>query len=194
MTLVRRDFHARAGDHVVQAAPGQVAVGGVALNREQDVPLCRIRMTRVDQLADHGEHVVNVSGCPRREIRIVVAECAHVVFIGSCIAFREFSDGGLLFGGGCHDLVVDVREVARVDHGGIPMAQDAVQNIENDGRARVANVNAVVDRGSADVHGHAVRVDRFEGAGAAGKGIVQCERHGRASVETGRARPRIGRR
>jgi hypothetical protein len=77
------------------------------------------------------------------------------------------------------DLVVDVGDVARVEHVRIRAAQQRRQHVENDGPARVADVHVAVDGGAAQVHGDPVRVLRLEGFQAAVAGVVEGQFHAR---------------
>src|SRR6185503_20396955 len=87
-----------------------------------------------------------------------------------------------LFRGGV-DLVVDVRDVARVGQV-VRAAQQPLQHVEDDGRPRVADVRVVVNGGAADVHRHAFRVGldgRLEWLARPRQRVMEEESHGGAS-------------
>ena len=78
------------------------------------------------------------------------------------VASRHFGDrlvegqvGKVALGAGV-DLVVDVGDVAGVDHviGAVEMAQQAEEHVEHDDRPRVADMGEVVDRRAADIEPH----------------------------------------
>jgi hypothetical protein len=77
------------------------------------------------------------------------------------------------------DLVVHVRDVARIDDVGlaIGVAQEAEQHIEGDDRAGVADMDVVVDGGSADIHRHPGRIGRSERPLLAAHSVVQDQVH-----------------
>ena len=77
------------------------------------------------------------------------------------------------------DLVVDVGDVADVDDVllAVEMAQQAEQHVEDDERAGIADMDALIDRRAADIDAHTVRVDRLEELLVARQGVVQLELH-----------------
>ena len=81
------------------------------------------------------------------------------------------------------DLVVDVGDVAGVDHvvRAVEMAQQAEQHVEHDDRARVADMGEIVDRRAADIEPHRRRVDRGERLLPPGQGVVEAQSHQRRS-------------
>ena len=62
------------------------------------------------------------------------------------------------------DLVVDVGDVADIGDVvvAIDMPQQPEQHVEHDDRPRIADMGKVVDRRTADIHAHVVRIDRRE--------------------------------
>ena len=78
------------------------------------------------------------------------------------------------------DLVVDVGDVADIDDVilAIEMPQQPEQHVEDDEGPRVADMDALIDRGAADVEAHPVRVDRLEHLLGARQRVVQFELHG----------------
>jgi len=71
------------------------------------------------------------------------------------------------------DLVVDVGDVAGVDDLGVAEPQQAEEDVEDDHRPGVADVDVVVDRGAADVHRHPGGVERLEAALVLRERVVQ---------------------
>ena len=58
--------------------------------------------------------------------------------------------------------MTDIGDVAYVTHVISEVFQITKQNVEGDGRPRVAKVRITVYRGAADIHAHVRRVKRFE--------------------------------
>jgi hypothetical protein len=75
---------------------------------------------------------------------------------------------------------IDVGDVAGIDDvsGPVTTAQKPDQDVENHRRAGVADVGKVIDRRSADIEGHALRITGLEDPFGAGQGVVEHERHG----------------
>jgi hypothetical protein len=75
------------------------------------------------------------------------------------------------------DLVVDVGDVAGIDQARETPAQQAREHVEDHRPAGVAHVHVVVDRGPAQVHGHARGIERREGFQAAVQVVVEADFH-----------------
>jgi hypothetical protein len=74
------------------------------------------------------------------------------------------------------DLVVDVGDVAHVGHAVAAGAQPAVDDVEGQHHARMAQVAQVVHGDAADVHAHVPGLDGDEGFEAAGQRVVDDAR------------------
>ena len=81
------------------------------------------------------------------------------------------------------DLVVDVGDVAGVDHPlrSVDVTKQAEEHVEHDDRPGVADMGEVVDRRAADIEAHRGRVDRREVLLAPGQGVVEAQGHRRFS-------------
>src|SRR3546814_16410838 len=64
-----------------------------------------------------------------------------------------------------------------LEHGRIAPLQQTVEHVEDDDRARIADMSEVVDGRSADIHPHTLRIDRFEYFLHPCQGVVQNQRH-----------------
>ena len=75
------------------------------------------------------------------------------------------------------DLVVDVRDVARVDETVRAkfVADKPGERVEHHRRPRIADMGPPVDGGPADIHGDALRVERDERALLARQRIVKAD-------------------
>ncbi len=181
MALIGGHLHPRPGDHVVQAALGQSAIVGEGLGVEQHVALGGIGAAALDQLADHGQHGLDMGGGAGLDRGTQGADGVHVGMVGGGEAVGDHADLDALGGRGGVYLVVHVGDVARIDHRGlaIGMAQQAEQGVEHRHRAGVADVGEVIDRGAAHIHRHPAGIARGEGALFAAQGVVDGQGHGK---------------
>ena len=179
MTLVGGHLDPGAGDHVVQAAAGQLAIARVGLGIEQDVTLGGIGRALGHQIGDHRQHLGDMVGGAGREGRRQGAQGRRVLRIDLCVAVGDGLDRRALGGGLGVDLVIHVGDVARIDHrlGAVEMAQQAKQHVEDHHRPAVADVDRIIDGGPAYIHRHPVRIPRNEGPLLAAHGVVQRQVH-----------------
>ena len=142
-----------------------------------------------DQPLDHRPHPVDVLGGARLDGRRQRAERRDVLVelaLGRLGHLRdrlvERQVRKVALGAGV-DLVVDVGDVARVDHmlRAVDVAQQAEQHVEHDDRPGVADMGEVVDRRAADIEAHRGRVDRREVLLAPRQGVVEAQGHRRIS-------------
>ena len=76
------------------------------------------------------------------------------------------------------DFVIDVSDVHdELDVVVEVVHHDATQNVHAQIRARVAHVRRVIDRRTADIERHPVRIARREGALLAVQGVVDVQGH-----------------
>ena len=190
--LVRRDFDAGAVAHLLEGALRQRAVFRVRRHVEQHVgtevglfggivaahrPLCHVGVLLADQVLDHGDDLVDVGGRAGRHVRRRHPQGGDVFVVvgGEALGQAVYRLAGLPGRG--IDLVVHIGDVAHVLDLRIGDPQQAHENIESDRRHAVADMRQVVDRGTADVDAHFVRMQRHEGLFAAGAGVVQVDSH-----------------
>ena len=57
------------------------------------------------------------------------------------------------------------------------MAKQPEQHVEDDERARIADMRKIVDRRAADIHAHGPAIERLENFLLLGPGIVKLECH-----------------
>ena len=139
--------------HVVEPAPGELAVRRQLVDREVDVAVGGVGEPLRLELADERDHLGDVLGRRGSICGGGAAEHPHVLAERrrcSPPTPRCAVSAALL--GALDDLVVDVGEVADERHLVAEEAQVAVDDVEDDQRARVADVRAVVDGDAADVH------------------------------------------
>src|SRR5690606_25973946 len=104
-----------AGDHVVQIAARQRAVGRIGGDVEQDMTLGRIGVAGVDDGLDLGRDGVDVVGDVGGDVGRADVQLRHVGQVGGLVAGRDLADGDAFAGGLLVDLVVHVSDVAGVD-------------------------------------------------------------------------------
>ena len=179
VALIGRDLDTSAGDHLVAAAPRQLAVRWPRSDREQRVALGGIGMPGRDQPLDQRDHLRDVSGRARLDIRRQCAERRHVGVKLSSGPRRQGVDRLAAFPCGGDDLVLDVGDIADIAdmRGAVGMAQHAVEQIEGDDGPAIADMRQIVDRRAADIHPDLLAIERLERLLAAGQRIVQDKRH-----------------
>ena len=180
IALEGRDLDPGAGDHLVARAAGEDAVIRLARDREQHVMLGDIGVARGDEPLDHGEDRGDVLGRARLDIGRQRQEGSGIVVELGGGALGQLADRYALRLGGGVDLVVDVGDVAHVAHmsGAIDRAQHAVEHVERDDRAGVADMRQVIDRRPAHIHADIARVQGREPLLAARERVVEDEGHG----------------
>jgi hypothetical protein len=144
--------------------------------------------TALDEPLDQGAHLAHMvrrarfmgwfQATERGDVLLILGERpgGH---LGDGLVERE--TGEVAHGAGV-DLVVDVGDVARIDHVrlAVDLTQQAEQQVEHDGRAAVADVRVIVDGRPTGVETHMHGVDGREGSLRARQRVVerQLNRHG----------------
>ena len=164
VALVRRHFHPRPGNHVVDRAPREAPIIGVTAHIEQHMALGLVSVPRGDQPRDHRNHRADILGRARLMGRPQRAQGVHVLMIPADGLFGDRANLAPGFGRPRDDLVIDVGEVAHIGHVIRPvnMAQQPEQHVEHHHRAGVADMGAVVNRGAADIDPHVAVINRGE--------------------------------
>ena len=180
IALVRGHLDARAREHLVHRPARELAVVGVAGDREQHVAVGGIGVAAVDQGLDHGDDLRDVGGGVRLDVLRGDPKPFHVLSVDGGEAVGDLGDRHAQRLRGGVDLVVHVGDVAGVEQPRMAPPQQSGQHVEDHRPAGVADVHVVVDRGSAQVHRHAVRVERREGFQAAVQVVVQAQFHRRS--------------
>jgi hypothetical protein len=136
-----------------------------------------IGVARRDQRLDHADHLGDVSGRARLDVRRKRSQRRHVVMEHRRGVGGERVDGDAALLGRRHDLVVDVGDVAGIGDARIKPLQQAIEHVEHDNGPRVADMGTVVDRGPAHVHPHVGGIERSKWLLPPGQGVVKGERH-----------------
>ena len=174
--LVRRHFHTRPRQHLAPIALGQHSIIVIGTDVEQNMSFGCVGMSAIDQALDHRNDLRQMLGDSRLVVGRRHAQGLKILVVSGGIAVADHSDRDTFTLGGGIDLVVDVGDVADVDHALVPMPQQARQHIEHDRRSHVADVRIGIDRGATDIHRDPRRILRDELLLAAGQRIVQLHR------------------
>ena len=112
----------------------------------------RVGVAALDQKRDHLLHGLDLACGTRADVGVEDTEAVHLLDEGVRELLGNLSGGAALFVGTVDDFVVDVgevlgkRDLIALEH------EVAANHVERQERARVADVDLVVDRGAADVH------------------------------------------
>jgi hypothetical protein len=148
---------------------------------EQDMPLGRIGMTASDQAFDHRDHLGDEIGRARLlELRIVAvidAEGGHVVVEPLGGGAGELVNLDPLLGRAVDDLVLHIGDVAHIGDvlGPVDVAQQPIEHVEHHHGPGIAQMRAVIDGGSTDIHAHVFGVDRLQPFHSPRHGVAQSD-------------------
>ena len=175
--LVRRHFHAGAGNHLVQRPARQPAVIAVAGNIKQHMAIGGIGMALEDQQRNHVDHCRDAGGGVRVQVGPLHTQGRRVFQIKRFVPFGDHVDAHALGAGLVHDLVVDIGNISGVDNlfRAIAVAQQALQHIEHHGGTEIADMRPAIDGRAADIHRHPIRIDRHQFLLGAGSGVIQTD-------------------
>ncbi len=182
--LEGRDLDAGTGDHVIDRATRQLAVIGIRAHAKQHMTIAGIGMATLDQRSDHVDHLADVIGCARLMIGALRPQSVHVGVIPAdgllgALAGQFFQRAG---GTGLFarrrsrvDLVIHVGKIAHIGHmiRAIDVAQQPHQHIDHHHGTGIAQMRPVINRRTAKIEPHVLRVDGPENFFPAGFGIRQ---------------------
>ncbi len=172
------DLDARAGAQVLELLAGELAVRREARDRVVDVAVrADVGVAARDQPADHRDDLGDVRGRARLVVRLLEADRGEVLVHRRDEARGERLDRLAALARAVDDLVVDVGDVAHVGDAVARGPEPAPRDVEGDLRARVADVDVVVDRDAAHVHADVARLERLERLLAAAHRVVDAKGH-----------------
>ena len=163
VALALARFDAVAGFEFLGVAARELAVVCEFLDVVVDVPLNLVGDSLLDEFFDHLDHALDVLRGARGDVRPPNAERIHVGVVFADELLGQLIDGNLETPGAGDDLVVHVREVAHEENIVAAVFEIAVNHVENDGGARVAEMAVVVHRHPAHIHLHAAFFQGHEG-------------------------------
>ncbi len=177
VALLLAGSDAGAGPHFVHVALGQFEVAGELLHREVDVAAGGIGHPPGDEALDDGDDLGDVLGGLGLATRQIEAESGHILVEGA----DEFLGQGVTVDpplvGPVDDLVVDVGVVADVVDLVTGKPEIAVDDVEDDIGAGVADMAVVVHGHATDVHADLAGHQRLKIFLASGEGIVNTQSH-----------------
>ena len=166
---------ATTGDQLVERLVGEQAVVLDALDGEVDPVLGRVRATDLDELADHGHHLVDVGRGVGNVIGMGDPEPVHrhpphpLAPLGDLVPRALFALGPL------DDAVVDVGHVGDQPHIHALPAQVTDQDVVLEREPAVTEVRRGVHRGAAEVDAHLAGLAHGELTNLPRGGVVQAE-------------------
>src|SRR5215212_12068624 len=138
--------------HLFGTLVAQGAVGRKALDRVVDVTVAGgVCVALLYQLFDQGDYLRDVLGGARLDVGQPYAEHLETLVEGIRVAVYDLLPGDTLLVGLVDDLVIYVRDVLNERHVVTPAPQVPGDHIPEQRRPRVANVDVIVDRRTADV-------------------------------------------
>ena len=145
---------------------------------EQHMPVRLIGVIVGNQPFDHLDHFADMPGGARLDIGRQRAERRHVGVEGLRRPRRDAVDGLARFLRAGVYLVVHIRDVAHIGHARIKPLQQAVEHVEHDHGARIADMREVIDRRPAHIEAHMLGIERLKGLLGARQRVVDGEGHG----------------
>ena len=149
---------ARSVPHLGRLLLGESAVRGQTVHSEVDVGARLIGVPLGDQPADQVQDLRDVLGGPRLHIRATQAEPAGVVDVGLGVLAGHIIPRPALGVRLLDDAIVDVGDVLHERNAPAQTLEVALGDHGEHVRSRVPQVDVVVDRRSAEVHGHVVAI------------------------------------
>ena len=131
------------------------------------------------ELLDERDHLLDVFGGARLYTRRQAAERRGIGVELRRGLLGQFADRDALLRGARVDLVVDVGDVADVNHvlRPIDVAQKPEEHVEGHRRPAIADMGEIVDRRAADIHAHGLCIEWLENFFLLGPGIVKLQCH-----------------
>ena len=124
--------------------------------------LHRVGIAFFDQRFDHRDHPVDLLGCLRMRRRRLHVEGCHILFAFFDIALADLGCRKSLLVCLFDDLVIHVRKVGNVVDVVSLVLHVTPEGVKHDHRTRVADVDQIVDRRPADIHGQFLLPDRLK--------------------------------
>ena len=118
-------------------------------------------------------------------IRRAGIQSGGVLFILPDILFRDFLGGNPLLIGALDNLIVDIGKVLDKCHLIPPVLQIPAKGVEDADGPGVADVNQVIDGGTADVHLYLALLYGDKGLGPLAEGVINFHAHIRSSFPFG---------
>ena len=164
-----------ADQHLVQRLVGEEAVVLDRADVHVDTVLGGIGPADLDQLADHGDHLVDVVGGVGDVGRRIDPDASHGLEPDGLAALRDLAGVAVLPLGPQDDLVVDVGDVRHQPHAEAGPLEVAAEDVIGQRGPAVTDVGRAVHGRSAQVDVHLARLTQGELADLAGGSVEQVE-------------------
>src|SRR4029434_10249776 len=184
IALALVDLDPRARLQILQVLPRQLAVPGEAVHLEVDVAVHRVGHALLDEALDERDHLRDVLGGLRLDVRRQHPERGHVDPVLGDVALRDVPGRDALLAGAPDDLVVDIGVVLDELHCVPAVSQIAPDDVEHDRAAAVADVADVVDRHAANVDSHARAPPPNQALLAPALGVERARGHRTSTLTT----------
>ena len=176
--LAVRHRNPLAGAQVVERLAGQTAVARKCPHGVVHIAIGRaIGQAFAFQAADHRHHIRHVFGRARLMRGAQHAQRVKVGVHGLNHLVGQLPDRDVALQGAADDFVVDVGDIAHIGHPVTRGQQPAIDQVERNHHARMANVAQVVNGDAAHVHAHVAGFDRSKGLNRAGQRVVNAKGH-----------------
>ena len=162
VALLLAGLDARTHEQIVDVAAGNLAVGLVGTHGEVHVALRLIGVAAGDERLDHLDHRKNLLRGAGANVRLLDTEALHDLDERVGVLRGNLVGRNAALVCALDDLVVDVGEVLGERDVVAALDEPAADDVERKERAGVSDVDVVVDRGAADIHGHLAGNDRLE--------------------------------
>ena len=160
IALLVVDLDALAGTQLVQVVTREDAVVVVGAHGEVHVAGGhRVGKALLDEQGDHLLHGLDLTRGARTDVGVHDAEAVHLLDEGGRELLGHIGRGATLVVGAVDDLVVNVREVLGKGDLVALVHEITADDVEGQEGPGVADVDLVVDRGTADVHANLALLD-----------------------------------
>ena len=132
-----------------------------------------IGMALFNQRRNHRNHAVDEFCGTRFMVGRQRAKRRNILMKAADRIFAQPANINLAFSRACDDLVIHIGDIAHIGNLVEPVAQQPHQHVEHHDRARIANMDAVIDGGAAGIYADIFWIKRGKGRLFAGQGIIQ---------------------
>ena len=177
----------RAGNHIVNRPARQRTIVFVFAHPKQHMPFIFISVTICNQIGNHRDHLADIGRCTRHRTLMITApdrglqraDRGHVIQKPLRGFGGDLCDGTPGLSGTRVYFVIHIREIAHIGDAlcAICVTQQPIEHVKHQHRPRIAQVRAVINGGSTDIHTHIVRIDWIQHLFAAGGGVIECDIH-----------------
>ena len=155
------NIDARTGLQLLKRLVGELAVLLKFGRAEVDIPLYLIGITLLNQGGDDGNDLINILRSAGMDSGLPDIEPLGIRPVFLNILFRHLGERDPLLVRTADDLIVHIGEVLDKVHLQPAVLQVPAQHVKNAQRARVADVDKIVDRGAAGIDFNRIGLNGF---------------------------------